>query len=1042
MRKFMTVMACLCLAISQLHAQTRTVTGKVTDEKNVPLSGVTITVLAADRKVTSTSVSDANGNFSARITDGSRSLQFSSIGLDELNVPIAGKTSFSITLHTNAGSNLSEVVVVGYGTQRRGELTASVSKINTAPIADEVTTSIDKQLGGRATGVQVTNPSGLVDQPARIRIRGANSATGGRDPLYVLDGIPIASQGFSGVTNDNLLGDINPNDIESIEVLKDGSATAIYGSRASNGVILITTKKGRSGAARVTYSGNFAFGNVAKKFDVLNADQFVTIANEKLINGGGVAQAFNPHGYNTDWQSLVTRKTFSQVHGLSVEGGNDRTNYFFSFNYSNQQGTVITNAAKRFGIRGNIDQKVGNWLKISNYITLARTEDFDQNNGGNSLSGAIYNAIRALPDVRAFDPTNTKFGGYNITADGTALGQDDNTKLIDNNNTNIAYVLAHNKFQSTKYRIIDNIGLDIKPFSWLTYYAKANIDYATDVDFEALDPLHGDGKSQNGVVLNQSINSLQYVLQNYLTAAKRFGKHNITATVGSELQDAKANSFFAQGTNISDPFFLTSNIISNSFATQFSGGSYSEGPGFVSYFGRVNYDYEGKYFIQGSFRRDGLSRFADGNRYGTFPGVSVGYRISQENFWKTSGMSDIFSDLKLRASLARVGNQNISGGNFPFLSTYGSAPYGAVSGIAANQVGNPTLLWETSDKLDFGLDVTLWKNRLNITADYFQNKDNNLVFQVQTAPSLGVPGNQVFKNIGALQNTGFELAVNANLVQGRDFSLNVGANFTAQQNKMLTLPNGGADISSSFAASGGTYNVIRLNQPLFAIYGYNYAGVNSLNGNPMYTKADGTLIQGNLPTSSYFLVNKDGSLGAATTLAGTDRALLGSPLPTWFGGFTADLKYKNFSLSMLWRYSGGNKIMNITRQESVDNQGFLNSGTELLARWQKAGDVTNVPKLWYGRDNFINLTQSANSRFVESGDFLRLDNLIVSYTFGQSVLKSASYIRSFRLFIQGQNLWTITKYKGIDPDNINEQGIDYNVTPPVRLISVGVNVGF
>lgn len=935
---------------------------------------------------------------------------------------------------------MDEVVVVGYGTQRRSEVTAAIGKIDPGPIASLVSPSIDQQLGGRTPGIQVTNPSGLVNQPPRIRIRGVNSVNGVRDPLVVLDGVPTFTGGYSGFTTNNVMANLNPADIESIEVLKDGSATAIYGSRAANGVILITTKKGKSGRVNINYDANFGFSKRLKNFDLLNAEEFVAIANEKLKNSGGTDQAFmNQWKTNTDWQKEVFRDPAkSQIHNLSMDGGTDRTRYFFSINYANQQGSVITNSVKRYSIRANIEQKVGNWLTVSNLLSVARAENYDQNNGSNSLSGAIYNSLRALPNVRVRDTANKAFGGFNVRSDGSALGRDANTRDIENLNTNLAYVLARNKNQSKNHRVINNFTIDIKPFRWLTYTAKAGIDYMNLDEFYFWDPKHGDGRSVTGRLANQAGNILQWTLQNYLNGNQTIGEHTFGATVGIEAQGQQSNSYQAGGTGISDVFFGQQNVITGSYTTQLSSGGFSEAPGFYSYFGRVTYNYADRYYLQGSFRRDGLSKLAPQNRFGNFPGVSVGWRVSNEDFWKGLGLDNIVNELKFRASWARVGNVEIPGGSFPFLSQYSSAPYGAISGIAASLVGNPDLKWETNEKLDLGVDIGLI-DRINITFDYFKNRNNDQVFAVPTPVSLGVPGNQIYKNIGDMENSGIELGINANIVKGNDFKWDFGVNLTTIKNKVLTLPSG--DIV-------GTYTIVREGLAINSLYGYQWAGVNSANGNPVWYKADGTtLVQGNIPNSSYRGANSlsDGTLVPNVLLQASDKVILGTTLPKWFGGITNTLSYKGLGLDMLWRFSGGNKIMNVTRQETLVNQGFANNGREILERWQKEGDVTNVPKLWYGRDNFVNQNSNANSRFVEKGDFLRLDNLQLYYNFDRNLLASAglsSIFKSARFYVQGQNLLLFTNYTGIDPDNISEAGVDANVTPPVRILSIGFNIGF
>ncbi len=1039
MRKLYLLLLGVVFFATQAMAQ-RTITGMVTDEKGNPVANASVMV----RGTTVGTTTKADGTFTLSVPANARAIIFSSVDMITQEVSIGSQTTISVSLKGD-DKIMQEVVVVGYGTQQRRQATAAISKINPENIAPLVSTSIDKQLGGRSAGVLVTNPSGLVNEPPRIRIRGVNSINGARGPLIVLDGIPTFSGGFAGFTNDNVLANINPADIESIDVLKDGSATAIYGSQASNGVIMITTKKGKSGRQNFNYSAVFGFAKPLNRFDLLNAEQFVTIANEKLRAASLANGAFmNSENTNTDWQDVVFRPTSqASTHNLSLDGGNDRTTYFLSFNYRYQEGLVKTNTSENYNIRANIEHKVNKWLKVMNYITLSRAFDKDQNNGGNALSGSVAAALRALPNVRLFNPSLPQFDFYNITPDGGALGSDANTRLIENNYVNIGYVLAKNKFRSKKHRVVNNFGIEIKPTSWLTNTIRIGIDYITLDEFFRQDAKHGDGRSVLGRVSNQAANTMRWTAQEYINASKTFGKHGFNLTAGIEAQKQENNSFSASGTNVADAFFQQQNVISGSYVTQLSAGSYSQGPGLFSYFGRINYDYGGKYFLQASFRRDGLSRFAKENRFGSFPGGSIGWRVSQEDFWSTSGLDKVISDFKIRASWAKVGNSAIAGGLFPYLNLYGLAPYGAISGIAASQSGNAALQWETNEKIDYGFDISLWKDRVTFVFDYFKNKNNNLVLAAPQPPSFGVPGNQIFQNIGSMENKGIELALNIAVVKRKDFSIDLGFNYTNQSNKVLSLY-----LDQDVIQSNGTgnYNILRVGQPIGAIYGYQFVGVNSSNGNPVYRKADGSLIMGNITNSSYFAIAdlNSSTIGAAGTLAGGDRQILGSALPKYFGGITNTIRYRQFTMDMLWRFAGGNKIMNITKQESLLNQGFMNNGTYILNRWQKPGDVTDVPRLWYNRDNFTNLNQQASTRFIEDGDFIKLDNLSFSYDVAPALLSRMfkSSVKSFRFFVQGQNLFVITDYTGIDPDNISETGLDYNSIPPARTVSFGINIGF
>lgn len=1069
MRKASSFLLMLLCAAFSVYAQNRTLTGKVTDSNDgTPLAGVSVTVKGSTGGVQT----DANGNFSISVPSNARTLVFSYVGFGVEEVSIRNNNTVNLAL-TSDDRRLQEVVVVGYGTQRRKAVTAAITKVDVTDINNLVTPSIDKQLAGRAAGVQVTVSSGLTNAEPRIRIRGVNSISYGRDPLIVIDGVPAVqgsllqsnpangningvangtsstpvsgtsnNSGLSSVANTNALSDISPNDIESIEVLKDGAATAIYGSRAANGVILITTKKGKQGKMNVNYNMYVGTFRPAKRYELLNAQEFVTIANEKYINAGQPAQAFmNAENTNTDWQDAVYSKSpLVHSHSLSFDGATPSTNYYFSFNYLSQDGLIKTNSSKRYGIRTNFSHKVNNWVKVGNTLAISRIDDNDQNNGGNALGSAMVAALRGLPNVRVYDTANKKFSGFNVAPDGSALGQDANLRTIDDNYYNIAYTLAKNKLRSEKYRIIENAFIEVTPVTDLTIRSQGSVDYQSSYDFLSYDPLHGDGRGSNGRVDNISLNRIRYVWQNYLNYNRSFGDHNFFLTAGTEMQRDVEKYSFGRGTNFSDPFFISDNLVSGSFTTFTSGGGLFKS-GFVSYFGRLNYDFQGRYFLQASFRRDGQSSLAKAVRFGNFPGASVGWRISEENFWKKSGLNNIIDEFKIRGSYAVVGN-TLTG--FPYLSTYGPTPYGGLNGIAIDAMGNSILQWETNKKLDAGVDISFLNRRFQLTFDWYKNRNDDLVLAAPLPSSFGVPNNSVFRNIGDMENYGIEVSLDARILQRKDFSWTANINYTSAKNKVLSLVNNQDVVLPG--PNNGTFNVLRVGQPINAIYGFQYAGVNSGNGNPLYFKANGTLVQANVAGTGYNVSNgkNDPVLGAPATLDANDRIVLGNVLPTWFGGFSNTFTYKNWGLDVFLRYSGGNQVYNLTRQETLLTMGFQNNGREILARWQKPGDITDVPKVWIGKANLINNQSVANSRFVEDGDYVRLQNVVLSYTFNGKAVeqRTKGVVRSLRLFAQGQNLWIKTKYSGIDPDNYTEFGIDNGSSPQPRSFSAGLNIGF
>ncbi len=1031
MRKLILTLSAVFVLILNAAAQNHTITGKVTNDKGVPLEGVSVTSLNG-KYGTQT---DKYGNYSLSLPNIIRSVSFSYINFEN-ETQVAGKSLVLNLSMKPIDSKLEEVLVVGYGVQQKKAVTGSLSKVDAKQFAQLVTPSIDKQLQGRAAGVDVTNAGGLVNTPAKIRIRGYNAFLGGADPLIVVDGVPILTGNLAVATNSNALGDINPADIESIDVLKDGSATAIFGSRANQGVILITTKKGNKNRASITYDATFGWSSIVKQFSVLDAQSFVTIANEKFTNAGQAGPAkMDALNTNTNWQDNVyVNSAFVENHNLSFSGGTNKSTYFFSMNYSDQQGVVRTNHNRTYRLRANIEQEANKWVKFGNNITVSRQEDHDQNNGSNALSGATVAALRALPNVGIYNSATAT--GYNIT--GNALGIGANLRTIDDNYVNIAFVLDKNQFYSDKYRVIDAAFGELSPIKGLKIRSQLGIDYFSDNSFIGYDPRHGDGFGSNGLAQNSEQTILRTDIQNYFNYNKSIRKHTIFLTGGHELQQTTQRLYSATGTNISDLFFIKQNVITNTAGTQQVSGNFIQSA-FESLFGRINYDFDNRYFVQASLRRDGQSSLATDKRYGLFPGISASWRPSRERFWKTK----FFNDLKLRGSYAVTGN-NLGG--FPYLNTYGSRPYGNIGGIAVSLIGNPALQWEQTKKTDIGMDLSFFKSRVNVTVDWFKNDLDKLILPVPTPFSAGIPGNFINQNIGTAENKGIEFTFNIDLVKKENFNWNFNFNYSNITNKVKSLyPLNGVPQTDITNPLSSPYNIIRVGQPIFALYGYQYAGVNAANGNPCYYKGDGSLVQRNVATGVYnYLLNlNDPNVGVQTTLSNSDKVILGQVNPKWFGAFTNSFTYKDFGLEVMFRYSGGNKIMNVTRQEVLLNQKFANTGTEILDRWTTPGQITMTPKMYYANDAIINQTGEATSRFVESGDFLRLQNIVLDYRFNKATMAHFhDYIKSIRVYVQAQNVFVWSKYKGSDPENYSNVGVDATVTPAIRTVSGGISVGF
>ncbi|MFV8368186.1 SusC/RagA family TonB-linked outer membrane protein [Flavobacterium sp. LB2R40] len=1016
----------LALSMQFVFAQEKTVTGVVSDATG-PIPGANVVVRGTNRSAQT----DFDGKYSIKANAG-EVLVFSFVGMKETTASVGASSTLSVRMEQQ-DNTLEEVVVVGYGTQKKKNLTGSISQIKGDAIASLATPSFESQLAGRAAGVQVTSNSGVLGQAPRIRIRGIGSISSGSYPLVVVDGVPIFTGDVGGYANTNALGDINPADIESTEILKDGSATAIYGSRASNGVILITTKKGKGGKFRVNYNTYTGVASPIDFLDLLGTKDFVTIQNEKRSNRAASPWAAGTT-FNTDWQKAVLRSNaFQTDHNLSLSGSTDKTNYYFSIGYNEQEGIAKANNQTRYNVRANVDQKVKSWLNIGVNMALSRTQNNGLNTGANSLSGLMFNAMRQLPNTAIYDATTPT--GYNIA--GASVGQGENLSVIGNNLPNIVYVLDNNIYRSKVDRSLVSLFADFKILPSLNFKTQGSVDAIGTEGFQYLNPINGDGAGVAGSVRNNFTNLTRWNVQNILSYNKTFGDaHTIGATAIYEAQKQKVNSFFGGGNGLSDTFF-NQGLISGSYATQVSGGSISEN-GIISYAGRLTYNYKEKYFLQGSIRKDGLSSLPSANKWGAFPGVSAGWSVNKESFM--TPLENVVSEFKLRASYAEVGNTDI--GNYPYLGLYNNAKYAENNAIAYSQASNFDLRWETSEKIDYGVDLAFLNNRLKFTYDYFINNQDGLILAVPQPLSLGVPNNSISKNIGALRNSGHEISVEASAFKSENFEWTVTANLSLVKSKVNTLVNG-QDINYVDADNFNTgNNILREGESPYSLYGFKYWGVNPANGNPVYYKADGSLVQGNIDTQAYRVFNPSNpsDISVASSLSTSDKSILGSILPTYFGAFNSNMRYKDFDLGFMFRFSGGNKIHNSTRRDGL-TMNFNNNSTEILGRWQSASNPGDglTPRLRDDRETFINLNQ-ASTRFVEDGDYIKLDNVTLGYNLPRTVLEKIG-VDKFRLFVQGQNLLIITDYKGLDPE-MEITGIDLNGTPRSRVFTIGLNVGF
>lgn len=1039
MNKNLLTLLCL-LWVGALYAQPRTLTGKVVaEEDGSALPGVSV-LLKGSSTGTAT---DVDGNYTLSVPDGSGSLIFSYIGFLSKEVAIGNQSIVNVSLQT-AVKALSEIVVVGYGVQERRDLTGSVGTIKGSTFQNVAVPSFDKFLQGQVTGVQASAPSGILGQPARVRIRGTNSISNSAEPLYVVDGLPYVSGDQGSVTPYNPLGDINPNDIESVEVLKDGSATAIYGSRAANGVILITTKKGKLGAPKINYDAWFAAAQPSKRFDLMNAEEFIRVNNEKAKNSGITQTMANPtpvpgssnEFYNTDWQDVVFRTGFQQSHAVSLSGATPATNYYFSLGFSDLEGISQNNDQRRYNMRANLEQKAfNNNLKIGINTSLAHTADYGLNTGENALSGNVASVIVLPPNVPVMWPD----GSYNLNAAGTALGNGANVFNTVDNRTNLQFIFDRNKYLTRNLNLTGNTYADIRILDGLNIRSQIGLLLLNGGDFQYWNPEHGDGRGNNGYIYNEYQNRFRWNWINTITYNNQFGDHKIGFVGGYEAQKTTYKWHSSSGIDLAHQYFGEKNLISGTVGTQYSGGGYEE-RAFNSIFGRLNYSFKDRYLLTGTLRHDKISSLPWGNQGATLPGVSLGWRISQEDFFKNSAGLRFVDDLKLRGGYAEVGNVEI--GAFPYAGIYAPRLYGSVSGLYFSQVGNPGLTFETSKKLNFGADLTMFAGRLGLNVDYFHNDVDNLILAIPVPPSNGVPSNQINSNIGALKNVGWEFAIRGDIIRGNDFNWTSNLNLTFVQNEIIRLA--GSPIVD-------TYNKTDEGQSIGHFFGYEYYGVNPSNGFPVFVKGDGSLAQihpGN-GTWSVFKPGSPSDISESTAALNsvTDKKYLGHSNPTWYGGLNNSFTYKNFDLNLFLTFAGGHKVYNRTRQENGTNQQYANGYRELLDAWSPTNTDTDVPILWAGQTARINQTNHLNSRFLEDGKYLRAQNITLGYRLPANVTEKIKF-DNVRIYGQIQNAFVLTKYTGVDPElgssvTTNRQAsIDYNINPVPRTFLVGINLGF
>ncbi|MBC6491614.1 SusC/RagA family TonB-linked outer membrane protein [Flavihumibacter stibioxidans] len=991
------MLLCIIVLTGQLFAQTRTITGRVTDAEGQPVANASVVVKGTS---TGTTTKD-DGTYSITIPADARILVISGIGYADLEQRIGAGNIINVAM-TSSDKALQEVVVVGYGTQKKADLTGAIATVKGPELENRPFTSVDKALQGMVPGLQSVSASGAPGANQAILIRGVSSITASNSPLWVIDGVPINSGDASRLqTSANLLSTLNPNDIESISVLKDAASQSIYGSRAANGVIIVTTKKGKSGKTKFRFDTEIGQSEIAYKNDryrPLTAEEYFTVAREGLVNVGSTnvdgvlaGRGFG-NGVDFNWYDAITRKADQRQYNFSMSGGTDKTTFYFSAGHFFQEGTTINSQLKRNNGNIRLTHKATDRLTFNININAGHVSQRAPLAGG-AFGNPVLSAYFLLPSRAA---TNAD-GSWNYSVGGLH-----NTVALSEIDKRYLRQTSLRGSGTMEYKILDN----------LRFKSSYGTDYNLLEEDQYNNPFHGDGVASGGRAFAYYTRYFNWVWTNTLDLQQdltRNGDLSMNAQVGYESQKSQGYFNSTQAQDFPPTLRLTYPAVGARPTT--ASASISDYT-FVSQFGSVNFNYQNKYVLSGSFRRDGASRFGANNRYGNFWSVGGSWNVDQENFMKNV---DFITQLKLRASYGVNGNAGI--GNYDWLPLYGYGNnYNQAPGSAPSNVGDSSLTWELNKPFNVGLDVSVLKSRLNVSVDYYIRKSEDLLLNVPLSATTGFTS--ATRNIGAMENKGIELAVNAIPVKSANFSWIVDFNLASNRNKVTSLP-GGSDIADPNTG----LQLIRQGESIKSYYLREWAGVDPANGDPLWYT--------------------DNTHAATTNVypgAGA-RTIVGNALPKYFGSLNNSFRYKDFSLDVQLYYNFGNYVYDTWGSYYV-GAGFgaaFQKVARVLDRWQQPGDVTDIPKyVEGGNKNF----QSASTFFMNQGDFIRLRNLQLGYDLSKLV-SSKLKITSAMFYVRGTNLFTWVKDKNLafDPEQGTSSTTNLNVFIP-KTITAGVNISF
>ncbi|MEO6549693.1 MAG: TonB-dependent receptor [Ferruginibacter sp.] len=1029
-------------------SQSRTVTGKVTSgQDQTPMSGVSVLV-----KGTTTGVStDDNGNFSISAPSASAVLVFSYSGFAPQQVAVGSQSKLNLILKPD-NTTLGEVLVsVGYGRQRKSDLTGSVGSVKASQLLERPSASLNEGLAGRIPGVQVNTNSGRPGGQTNVRIRGFSSINTSNNPLYVIDGValPVGSQS----ANSNAIDFINPSDIASVEILKDASATAIYGARGANGVILVTTKRGSSSGGRITYDATTGFNTTGpNRLEMLNAKEFVQVqdlayANIKIYDPAGWAAGayankdpkairasipllFNSNGdplYNTDWVKESEQHKISQNHQLGFTNGNEAGQYGIFVGYRNDNGILLNSYLKRFSGRFTFDSQIKSWIKIGGSLSYNSQEEniIDQGTGG-------LNSVRMITEGFPFMPI--KFSDGTWGDNGAIIN---GAKLIPwaEGGSNPVHILTDRKDILQTQTTLGNIYSEIGFAKGLVMRTVLGANIVTRGENQyASRRLYGISDGQNGTASASNSRESYWSLENYLTYNKRFARdHSFTGLLGISWQESNYFSLNAGSQNFTSDFFQYNNL--NTGASSQSIGSNRSKFAFNSYFGRVNYGFRDKYLLTLTGRVDGSSKFGENHKYAFFPSAAVAWKISDEEFLKNS---TTISNLKLRASFGLTGNSESP--SYASLSTLGNSTAiindARVTGIGINRLANPDLKWEKTGQYDGGLEIGLLNNRINLEADVYYRKTTDMLLDAPVPRTSGY--GTIRKNVGSMENKGIELGLNTTNVSTKNFTWNTTFNISFNRNKVLSLATP-ADIfgvgNPNFTNQTG---IIRVGEPVGSFWGLVRLGTWSVKdaGEASQFKdyrGGKPILPGDI---KYLDVNGDHAITDA------DRMIIGNGNPKGWGAFLNTFRYKSFDLTVDLQFVYGNDVLNMTHHSGEDRQVQANSFRSVLNAWTPDNQNTDIAAI---RDQAAGYVTNVDTHWLEDGSFLRGRNMLLGFNFASSVAQKL-HLSRLRVYASVQNFFLSTKFTGNDPEvttysNPFSQGQTFFDYPKPRLWTFGLNVG-